>query len=123
MNGLKQYRAYRVMLSVFRSLWFLNDIVIVACDELKIKPSDIKFEDFAKWFFALEESKRKYYFKMALLFGVSLDNDEIVALCSMKSDKNNVAYSRENINNMALSELIAIMVDVCYDLSGEEVFF
>lgn len=123
MNGLKQYRAYRVMLSVFRSLWFLNDIVIVACDELKIKPSDIKFEDFAKWFFAQEESKRKYYFKMALLFGVSLDNDEIVALCSMKCDKNNVAYSRENINNMALSELIAIMVDVCYDLSGEEVFF
>lgn len=123
MKGLQQYRAYRVMLSMFRSLWFMGDVVNRTAQDLKIDIKDITFEQFGDWFFALDRDERNKLFRRAVLFGATLDPDELIAICAQRKDSNDVAIAKENIGNLKMSELTDIMADVCTELSDEKVFF
>lgn len=123
MTGIEQYRAYRVMIVLFRSLWFLGDIVEQCAQGLKKEPKDLSFKEFGDWFFCLDADVRKTHFKFGVLFGASLDQEELLAVCKFRKDKNGVQYSKENIRNIKISELVEIVSDVCVELSEEKVFF
>lgn len=123
MTGIEQYRAYRVMIVLFRSLWFLDDVVGQYVQDTHKEPKDIVFREFGEWFFNLDAAKRKTYFKFALLFGASLEQDEMLSVLKFRQDNNGVAYSKENIKNIKLSEMVETIADVCVELSEEKVFF
>lgn len=123
MKGLQQYQSYRVMLSMFRSLWFMGDVVNRAALDLKVEAKDITFEQFGDWFFALDSDERNKLFRRAVLFGATLDPDELISVCSQRKDSNGVSIAKENIGNLKMSELTDIMADVCTELSEEKVFF
>lgn len=123
MTGIEQYRAYRVMIVLFRSLWFLGDIVEQCAQNLNKNAKDLSFKEFGDWFFGLDADKRKVHFKFAVLFGASLDPDELLSVCKFRKDKNGVAFSKENIQNITMSDLVNIVSDVCVELSEEKVFF
>lgn len=123
MKGLQQYRSYRVMLSLFRSLWFMGDVVNQAAQDLKLEINKITFEQFGEWFFELDSEARNKLFRHSVLFGATLDPDELLAVCAQRKDKNGVAIANENIGNLKMSELTDIMADVCTELSEEKVFF
>lgn len=123
MAGIEQYRAYRVMIVLFRSLWFLGDVVGQCAQALEKDVKDISFLEFGDWFFGLDKDERRVKFKFAVLFGASLDQDEMLAVCSFRKDKNGVAISKENIRNLTMTEIVDFVSDVCADLSEEKVFF
>lgn len=123
MAGIEQYRAYRVMIVLFRSLWFLGDIVGQCAQALNKEPKDVSFSDFGDWFFGLDKDERRVKFKFAVLFGASMDQDEMLAVCSFRKDKNEVAISKENIRNLSMTEIVEIISDVCVELSEEKIFF
>lgn len=123
MAGIEQYRAYRVMIVLFRSLWFLGDVVGQCAQTLEKDVKDISFSDFGDWFFGLDKDERRVKFKFAVLFGASLDQDEILAVCGLRKDKNGVAISKENIRNLTMTEMVEMIADVCVELSEEKIFF
>lgn len=123
MSGIEQYRAYRVMIVLFRSLWFLGDVVGKCAQDLNVKAQELTFKQFGDWFFGLESDARRTYFRYAVLFGASLDNDELLAICGFRKDKNGVAISKENIRNMSVSDMVDVISDVCLELSELKVFF
>ncbi len=123
MTGIAQYRAYRVMIVLFRSLWFLGDIVLQCAQDLGKESKDVSFTDFGDWFFGLDKDARRVKFKFAVLFGASLDQDELLAVCGFRKDKNGVAISKENFRNLSITDIVDMVSDVCADLSDEKVFF
>ena len=66
MTGIAQYRAYRVMIVLFRSLWFLGDIVLQCAQDLGKESKDVSFTDFGDWFFGLDKDARRVKFKFAV---------------------------------------------------------
>lgn len=123
MAGLQQYSAYRAMMTLFRSLWFLDDALNECIKATGKEPKDFTLKDFGKWFFDLEESERRKWFLFAVLFGAELNPDELLPLLMDARDKNGVPITKSNIGNMKMSEIANAAADKCLELSQERIFF
>ena len=48
--GVDAFRAYRVMMTLIRSLWFIEDARTKCAKDIKKEIKDQKFEDLVNWF-------------------------------------------------------------------------
>lgn len=122
-TGIDGLRAYKVMASLVRSLYFIAEVVAECAKETKTKPEDMSFDVFFRWLDSLESDRKRSLFKLAVIHGITLDQDELYALLKYKKDKNGVAISKANIGNLSIREIADNMTDVCMELSEESVFF
>lgn len=123
MAGLQQYSAYRAMMTLFRSLWFLDDALNAALKATGVEPKEFTIQDFGKWFFDLDEKERRNWFLFSVLFGAELKSDEILPLLEGTHDKNGIAITKSNVGNLKMSEIANAVADKCLELSQERIFF
>lgn len=121
--GVDAFRAYRVMMTLIRSLWFIEDARTKCAKDTKKEIKDQKFEDLVNWFNNLSDEEQKLFFRIAILFGAQLDEEDMLAVLRFRKDKNGVAISRQNINNLSVKEIVDNISDVCLELNKEKVFF
>lgn len=121
--GVDAFRAYRVMMTLIRSLWFIEDARTKCAKDIQKEIKDQKFEDLVNWFNNLSEDEQKLFFRIAILFGAQLDEEDMLAVLRFRKDKNGVAISRQNINNLSVKEIVDNISDVCLELNKEKVFF
>ena len=121
--GVDAFRAYRVMMTLIRSLWFIEDARTKCANDIKKEIKDQKFEDLVNWFNNLSEDEQKLFFRIAILFGAQLDEEDMLAVLRFRKDKNGIAISRQNINNLSVKEIVDNISDVCLELNKEKVFF
>ena len=121
--GVDAFRAYRVMMTLIRSLWFIEDARTKCAKDIRKEIKDQKFEDLVNWFNNLSEDEQKLFFRIAILFGAQLDEEDMLAVLRFRKDKNGVAISRQNINNLSVKEIVDNISDVCLELNKEKVFF
>lgn len=122
-TGIDGLRAYKVMASLLRSLYFLAEITSECAKSTQTKPEDMSFDVFFRWFDSLESERKRSLFKLSVIHGITLDQEEIFALLKYTKDKNGVGISKANIGNLSVKEIADNITDVCMDLSEESVFF
>lgn len=122
-TGIDGLRAYKVMASLVRSLYFLAEITSECAKTTQTKPEDMSFDVFFRWFDSLESDRKRSLFKLSVIHGITLDQDELFALLKYTKDKNGVAISKANIGNLSVKEIADNITDVCMELSEESVFF
>lgn len=123
-KGIDGLRAYRVMMTLIYSLTQINEVYKKYIKESCIKKADeISLQSFLTWFDRLENAQKKQLFKVAVLCGADLTTDEILAVVKYRTDKNGVAYSKANVNNIPVKDMVEIISSVCLEMSQEEVFF
>lgn len=122
-TGIDGLRAYKVMASLVRSLYFLAEITSECAKATQIKPEDMSFDIFFRWFDSLDTERKRALFKLSVVHGITLDQDEIFALLKYTKDKNGISVSKANIGNLSVREIADNIVNVCMDLSEEKVFF
>lgn len=122
-TGIDGLRAYKVMASLVRSLYFLAEITSECVKATQTKPEDMSFDVFFRWFDSLESDRKRSLFKLSVIHGITLDQDELFALLKYTKDKNGVAISKSNIGNLSVKEIADNITDVCMQLSEENVFF
>lgn len=122
-TGIDGLRAYKVMASLVRSLYFLAEITSECAKTTQTKPEDMSFEIFFRWFDSLDKDHKRSLFKLSVIHGITLDQDELFALLKYTKDKNGIAISKANIGNLSVKEIADNITDVCMDLSEENVFF
>ena len=122
-TGIDGLRAYKVMASLVRSLYFLAEITSECAKTTQTKPEDMSFEIFFRWFDSLDKDRKRSLFKLSVIHGITLDQDELFALLKYTKDKNGIAISKANIGNLSVKEIADNITDVCMDLSEENVFF
>ena len=122
-TGIDGLRAYKVMASLVRSLYFLAEITSECAKTTQTKPEDMSFDVFFRWFDSLESDRKRSLFKLSVIHGITLDQDELFALLKYTKDKNGVAISKANIGNLSVKEIADNITDVCMGLSEENVFF
>lgn len=111
-KGLEGLRAYKAMMVLVRSLWFLAEV-----------NQNKEYEEFLTWFDGQEPEKLKELFKVAVVYGVKMDKDELLDLLCFCTDNNGVKISKENINNLEVKDMIDKVVGVCLELCEIKVFF
>lgn len=122
-TGIDGLRAYKVMASLVRSLYFLAEITSECAKTTQTKPEDMSFDVFFRWFDSLESDRKRSLFKLSVIHGITLDQDELFALLKYTKDKNGIAISKANIGNLSVKEIADNITDVCMELSEESVFF
>lgn len=123
-NGIDGLRAYRVMITLIYSLTQINEVYKSYIKDSNIKKSDdVSLESFLHWFDNLENERKKQLFKIAILCGADLTNDEILSVVKYRADNNGVAFNKSNVGNMKISEIVNVVSDVCVELCQEEIFF
>lgn len=122
-TGIDGLRAYKVMASLVRSLYFLAEITSECAKTTQTKPEDMSFDVFFRWFDSLESDRKRSLFKLSVIHGITLDQDELFALLKYTKDKNGVAISKANIGNLSVKEIADNITNVCMELSEENVFF
>lgn len=122
-TGIDGLRAYKVMASLVRSLYFIAEITSECVKATQTKPEDMSFDVFFRWFDSLESDRKRSLFKLSVIHGITLDQDELFALLKYTKDKNGVAISKSNIGNLSVKEIADNITDVCMQLSEENVFF
>lgn len=122
-TGIDGLRAYKVMASLVRSLYFLAEITSECAKTTQTKPEDMSFEIFFRWFDSLDKDRKRSLFKLSVIHGITLDQDELFALLKYTKDKNGIAISKANISNLSVKEIADNITDVCMELSEENVFF
>lgn len=122
-TGIDGLRAYKVMASLVRSLFFLAEITSECAKETQTKPEDMSFDVFFRWFDSLDKDRKRSLFKLSVIHGITLDQDEMFALLKYTKDKNGVAISKANIGNLSVKEIADNITNVCMELSEENVFF
>lgn len=122
-TGIDGLRAYKVMASLVRSLYFLAEITSECAKTTQTKPEDMSFDIFFRWFDNLESDRKRSLFKLSVIHGITLDQDELFALLKYTKDKNGIAISKANIGNLSVKEIADNITDVCMELSEENVFF
>lgn len=122
-TGIDGLRAYKVMASLVRSLYFLAEITSECAKTTQTKPEDMSFDVFFRWFDSLESDRKRSLFKLSVIHGITLDQDELFALLKYTKDKNGVAISKANIGNLSVKEIADNITNVCMELSEESVFF
>lgn len=122
-TGIDGLRAYKVMSTLVRSLYFIAEVVAECAKATQTKPEDMTFEVFLGWFDNLDSDRKRGLFKLSVIHGAVLDPDEVFSLLKYRKDKNGIAISKTNINNLSVKEIADNITDVCMDLSEETVFF
>lgn len=122
-TGIDGLRAYKVMAALVRSLYYIADITAECAIQTGTKPEDMSFDIFIRWFDGLESDRKRALFKLAVIHGITLDQDELLALLKYKKDKNGVPISKNNIGNLSVREIADGATDVCMELAEETVFF
>lgn len=122
-TGIDGLRAYKVMASLVRSLYFLAEITSECAKTTQTKPEDMSFDVFFRWFDSLESDRKRSLFKLSVIHGITLDQDELFALLKYTKDKNGVAISKANIGNLSVKDIADNITNVCMELSEENVFF
>lgn len=122
-TGIDGLRAYKVMASLVRSLYFLAEITSECAKATQTKPEDMSFDIFFRWFDSLDAKRKRALFKLSVVHGITLDQDEIFALLKYTKDKNGISVSKANIGNLSVREIADNIVNVCMELSEENVFF
>lgn len=111
-KGVQGLRAYKAMMSITRSLYFIAEV-----------SGGQDWEKFLSWLDTQTEEQMTRLFKVGVVYGVKLDQDEILDLLAYCKDKNGITITRENLNSIPVDELIASMVSVCMELNKIKVFF
>ena len=122
-TGIDGLRAYKVMASLVRSLYFLAEITSECAKTTQTKPEDMSFEVFFRWFDSLEADRKRALFKLSVIHGITLDQDELFALLKYTKDANGVPVSKANIGNLSVKQIADNITNVCMELSEENVFF
>lgn len=122
-TGIDGLRAYKVMATLVRSLFFIAEVVAECAKATQTKPEDMTFEVFLGWFDSLESDRKRGLFKLSVIHGALLDPDEIFSLLKYRKDKNGVSISKTNIGNLSVKEIADSITDVCMELSEETIFF
>ncbi len=122
-TGIDGLRAYKVMASLVRSLYFIAEITSECAKKTQTKPEDMSFDIFFRWFDSLEADRKRALFKLSVIHGITLDQDELFALLKYTKDANGVPVSKANIGNLSVKQIADNITDVCMELSEENVFF
>lgn len=122
-TGIDGLRAYKVMASLVRSLYFLAEITSECAKATQTKPEDMSFDVFFRWFDSLDKDRKRSLFKLSAIHGITLDQEELFALLKYTKDANGVPVSKANIGNLTVTQIANNIVDVCMELSEENVFF
>jgi hypothetical protein len=111
-KGLPGLRAYKAMMAIVRSLYFIAEV-----------SEGREYKEFLEWFDNQSKEELTRLFKVGVVYGIKLDQDEILDLVGYCKDKNGVKIAKENLNSIPVKELVDKMVDVCLELCEIKVFF